>query len=114
MAEVAIIIPCYNEAAAIGSVIADFKAALHIGQVTTGEIGALKKDIFFTGDVLNTTARILSLSTQLQQDFLISENLANQLKVPENLSLTDLGTQSLKGKALPVRIFAINNKEPLT
>ena len=92
----------------------DFKAALHIGQVTTGEIGALKKDIFFTGDVLNTTARILSLSTQLQQDFLISESLANQLQIPEPLSLTDLGTQSLKGKTKPIRIFAINNKELLT
>jgi len=92
----------------------DFKAALHVGQVTTGEIGALKKDIFFTGDVLNTTARILSLSTQLQQDFLISESLANQINVPETLSLTDLGTQSLKGKTKPIRIFAINNKEALT
>ena len=36
----------------------DFKAGIHLGEVTTGEIGALKKEIIFTGDVLNTTARI--------------------------------------------------------
>ena len=38
-----------------------FKAGLHLGKVTTGEIGVVKKEIKFTGDVLNTTARIQSL-----------------------------------------------------
>ncbi len=38
-----------------------FKGAIHFGEVTIGEIGALKKEIFFTGDILNTTARIQSL-----------------------------------------------------
>ena len=42
-------------------VVPSFRAALHLGQVTTGEIGALKKEIFFTGDVLNVTARIQRL-----------------------------------------------------
>lgn len=37
-------------------VVPSFRAAIHTGPVTTGEIGALKKEIFFTGDVLNVTA----------------------------------------------------------
>lgn len=44
-------------------VVPDFKAALHVGTVTTGEIGALKKEIIFTGDVLNATARMLGRCT---------------------------------------------------
>jgi len=63
-------------------VVLDFKAALHVGEVTTGEIGALKKDIFFTGDVLNTTARILGLSTSLKEDLLISAQLKEKLEDP--------------------------------
>ena len=38
-----------------------FKAGFHYGQVTTGEIGVLKKAIVFRGDVLNTTAHIQGL-----------------------------------------------------
>ena len=41
--------------------VASFIAALHCGNVTTGEIGVIKKDIIFTGDVLNTTPRIQGL-----------------------------------------------------
>ena len=39
----------------------EFKAGFHLGKVTTGEIGVIKKEIIFTGDVLNTTARIQGL-----------------------------------------------------
>ena len=42
-------------------IVPTFKAALHCGNVTTGEIGVIKKDIIFTGDVLNTTPRIQGL-----------------------------------------------------
>ena len=34
----------------------EFKAGLHYGYVMTGEIGVVKRDITFSGDVLNTTA----------------------------------------------------------
>lgn len=40
------------------SVLPDFKAGMHSGTVRAEEIGSLKKEIIFTGDVLNTTARI--------------------------------------------------------
>jgi adenylate cyclase len=42
-------------------VVPEFKAGLHCGMVTAGEIGSLKKEIIFTGDVLNTSARIQGL-----------------------------------------------------
>jgi adenylate cyclase len=44
--------------------------------VTTGEIGVLKKEIIFTGDVLNTAARIQGLCNQFNVDILISGDLA--------------------------------------
>ena len=52
-----------------------FKAGLHVGEVTTGEIGVIKKDIIFTGDVLNTTARIQGLCNAFKVDLLFSADL---------------------------------------
>ena len=91
----------------------DFKAALHFGKVTTGEIGALKKDIFFTGDVLNTTARILGLSNELNEDFLISEPLSSKLKNTDTFVFNEMGTHTLKGKAQRISVFAIHQKEAI-
>ncbi|MEO1655810.1 MAG: adenylate/guanylate cyclase domain-containing protein, partial [Bacteroidota bacterium] len=52
-----------------------FKAGVHFGEVTTGEIGELKREVVFSGDVLNTTARIQSLCNQLEAKLLISAAL---------------------------------------
>ncbi|MGN7515299.1 MAG: adenylate/guanylate cyclase domain-containing protein [Allomuricauda sp.] len=86
-------------------VVPSFRAGLHLGQVTTGEIGALKKEIFFTGDVLNVTARIQQLCKPLQQEIIISEELAEQLK-PDGLRLKSLGNMELEGRKKPVELFA--------
>lgn len=89
-------------------IIPDFKAAVHYGNITTGEIGALKKDIFFTGDVLNTTARILSKSSEYQEDLLISEDLSKLFSWNVKYKLKTLGTQELKGKKNQVLIYAVH------
>ncbi|WP_406682682.1 adenylate/guanylate cyclase domain-containing protein [Seonamhaeicola sp. MEBiC1930] len=83
-----------------------FKASLHCGEVTTGEIGALKKDIFFTGDVLNTTARILSLCSAYKKDLLISKTLISQLNTKNLFDVTSLGMVNLKGKKQDVEIVS--------
>jgi adenylate cyclase len=57
------------------------KAGLHYGKVTAWEIGSLKKEIIFTGDVLNTTARIQNLCNQFGDDFLVSEDLIRLLNL---------------------------------
>ena len=74
-----------------------FKAGIHFGEVTTGEVGALKKEIVFTGDVLNTTARIQSHCNTLQSDLLISEALKKVLP-KSKYSFKTKGEISLKGR----------------
>src|SRR4030095_7827876 len=46
------------------------KAGLHMGKVTTGEIGDIKKEIIFTGDVLNATSRIQALCNTYHVDMI--------------------------------------------
>ena len=59
----------------------EFKAGFHFGKVTTGEIGVIKKDIIFTIDVLNTTARIQGLCNTYKVDILISGDLIKELDI---------------------------------
>ncbi len=83
-----------------------FKAGIHLGEVTTGEIGALKKEVVFTGDVLNTTARIQSHCNSLKSDLLISEALKKLL--PRNgYSFEHKGEISLKGRNKTEELFGV-------
>ena len=86
----------------------DFKAGLHFGKVTAGEIGSLKKEIIFTGDVLNTSARIQGLCNQLGADLLISEDLVKVLHLPASYNTISVGKTQLKGRSKPIELFAVS------
>jgi adenylate cyclase len=75
-------------------VIPEFKAGIHFGSVIRAQIGDLKKEIIFNGDVLNTTARIQSMCNELGKKLLVSEELFNHLEIKPNKS-SDLGFISL-------------------
>src|SRR5204863_3998799 len=49
-----------------------FKAGIHAGDVTAGYIGIIKKELIFSGDTLNTTARIRSKCHELKHSFIVS------------------------------------------
>ena len=85
-----------------------FKAGLHIGKVTVGEIGALKKEIFFTGDVLNATSRIQSLCNDYNVDILLSKKLTDQLEVSDEFEIKLLGTAELKGRSASMELVTID------
>lgn len=84
-----------------------FKAGFHIGRVTTGEIGAIKKEIIFTGDVLNTTSRIQSLCNDFQVDNLISKDLLQELELDKAFVVESLGINELKGKRKSIELFTL-------
>jgi adenylate cyclase len=68
-----------------------FKAGLHYGMVTVGEIGSLKKEIIFTGDV-----------------FLVSEDLVKILNLPGIYAVTSVGETILKGRSKAMELFSIS------
>ncbi len=85
----------------------EFKAGLHIGEVTTGEIGVLKKEIIFTGDVLNTTARIQSKCNMYSVKILISKQLKQQLNTIDTYKFKRVDTIQLRGKQREVQLFTL-------
>ncbi|PRX56443.1 adenylate/guanylate cyclase domain-containing protein [Flagellimonas meridianipacifica] len=88
-----------------------FKAGLHFGKVTTGEIGRLKKDIVFTGDTLNTTARIQSLCNQYGAELLVSEDFTNAIKSKSHYKIQSLGKVQLRGRNEGIELFRVNKTE---
>lgn len=88
----------------------DFKAGIHLGEVSTGEVGALKKEIVYTGDVLNTTARIQGMCKEYKTDLVISEDLKNGLPDNQGLMYRKLGSAILRGKTRELDLYAAELK----
>lgn len=89
-----------------------FKCGLDAGEVTVAEIGELKREIAYHGDVLNVTARIEKQCTPLNKRMLISEDLKNLL--PENLNGFKeemMGEIILKGKREKTKLYSIELNE---
>jgi len=88
-------------------IVPSFKAGFHHGQVTTGEIGVLKKDIVFSGDVLNTTARIQGLCNNYNVDLLISDQLKNKMNIEPEFQIKSQGRNELRGRNETVELFTV-------
>ena len=86
----------------------NFKAGFHYGQVSIGEIGSIKKEIIFTGDVLNSTARIQTLCNPHNVDVLISEDLIKILDVGDDFQIKTLGKNELRGKLETMELYTIS------
>ncbi len=85
-----------------------FKAGLHVGRVVATEVGEIKSEIVFHGDVLNTTARIQAACKSFGASLLCSEELAGKFDHPSWCEFTPLGPALLKGKAEPIDIVRIS------
>ena len=85
----------------------EFKAGLHYGHVMAGEVGVVKREIAFSGDVLNTTARIQSKCNELGVNVLLSEKLVRALPVPMQRAARILGSLPLRGKADEVVVYTM-------
>lgn len=84
-----------------------FKAGIHLGKVTVAEVGVIKKEIAYLGDVLNTAARIQGRCNELNQKLLISQALKNEIIFNGQFTATELGVETLRGKLNEVTIFGI-------
>ncbi len=88
-----------------------FKAGMHYGKVSTGTIGTLKKEIIYTGDVLNTTSRIEGQCNQYKVNNLLSKDLIDALPDGDHFDFERIGEISLRGKASFVTLFTSKRKK---
>ena len=83
-----------------------FKAGVHAGEVTVGEIGSLKRELVYTGDTLNTTARIRSKCGELNAQILCSHFFMEGVNKEEEM-FELVGELTLKGKANKVSLCKV-------
>jgi adenylate cyclase len=84
----------------------EFRVGIHLGDVTVGEIGVIKKDLAMSGDTMNTTARIRSASNELNHDFIVSKDFIDNIDL-KNWQSESLGIVDLKGKGNGIELFTL-------
>lgn len=85
-----------------------FKAGIHAGEVTAGYIGIIKKDLAFSGDTLNTSARIRSKCHELKSSFVLSYEFLNGLENLNGYNIKEIGEMELKGRKEKEKLFSLS------
>ena len=86
-----------------------FKAGLHCGKVVTAQIGDIKREIIYNGDVLNTTARIRDECNKYGRDCLVSEALMTRLGNIGGIQWEKIDKVALRGKEAEMLLFGIKS-----
>jgi adenylate cyclase len=84
-----------------------FRAVSHFGEIVTGEIGEVRREIAYVGDTLNVAARLLEAAKQLGRDVLVSTDLLEHAALPPELKAEKLPTLTMRGRAAPLGIAAL-------
>jgi len=88
-------------------IVPEFKAGMNCGFVTVAEVGVIKKEIAYHGDVLNTAARIQNQCNTYSKDILISHSLHKLMPRFEGFKGEMIGEVLLKGKHIPTGLFSL-------
>jgi adenylate cyclase len=84
-----------------------FRGGLHGGTVTAGELGDLRQQIVFVGDILNTAARLEEYAKQSAIDLVVSGPLLERLILPPDIQATACGDLVIRGKEARVAAFSL-------
>ncbi len=86
-----------------------FKAAVHKGLVTVGEMGVIKREIVYSGDILNTTSRILEQCKPYNQKLIISKDILEMISEYgiKEYTVKFLGEMALRGKIQQVGLYSV-------
>lgn len=93
----------------------EFKAGIHIGSAMVLEVGEIKREISYLGDLLNTAARIQGECNRLGANLLISEALCERLRSDHaGFVMEPVGRIELKGKSERVGVIRVRREQEIT
>lgn len=88
-------------------VVPEFKAGVHGGALMVTEVGSVKKELAYHGDVINTSSRIQNECNKYDVALLLSEKILYDLKIDRQRYSESLGSVHLKGKNEQVNIHTL-------
>lgn len=92
-------------------IIPSFKAGFNHGEIMAGEMGVVKRDLVFSGDVLNTGARIQEKCNVYEVDNLISRDLLKFIDIPEGYSIEKVDSVKLRGKKTKTELYTVKKTD---
>lgn len=90
-------------------IVPQFRAGLHSGPVVVSELGDIKREIVFSGDAVNTAARIQALCRPLGHDFLASRAALEGIELPTRINAEEVGEHTLRGRTEPVSLVSLGS-----
>jgi len=81
-----------------------FRAGLHGGLVTAGELGDLKQQIVFVGDILNTAARLEEYAKRAGLALVVSRAVLDRIDLPATAIVGEPQELELRGRAARVAV----------
>lgn len=85
-----------------------FKAGINLGEVTTAEVGEIKREIAYHGDTMNIAARIQDKCNDYGRTLLVSEHFQSRVKANGIFNFELMGEEQLRGKTQLLKIYAVN------
>jgi adenylate cyclase len=84
-----------------------FRGGLHGGTVTAGELGDLRQQIVFVGDILNTAARLEEYAKRMSLPLVVSGSVLARLRLPAGVEAAPCGELALRGKEARVTAYSL-------
>ncbi len=86
-----------------------FRGAIHRGWVVAGELGVLRKEIAYLGDVVNTTARLMETAREHAVPLVVSDSFLSLYngKTPSRFKLKLIGDETLRGKDEKITVYSV-------
>lgn len=91
-------------------VVPEIRAGLHGGEVVVSEIGDARTAVVYSGDTVNTAARLEDAAKRHQCDLVVSGELLGQLEVPKVFLTEVLGRETLRGHEGPTELVAVSRQ----
>ena len=76
------------------------------GVVTVTEIGDIKREIAFHGDVLNTTARLEKKCNEFNEKLIVAQHVVDHIQSNNNYKFKFLSDLPLKGKTENIKFYS--------
>ncbi|MDA3900555.1 MAG: adenylate/guanylate cyclase domain-containing protein [Spirochaetes bacterium] len=96
------------------SIIPQFKAGVHCGTVVVGQMGDIKREVAFLGDVMNTTARVIGECNRLNNLYLISKDFKKLIEkddiVKRCYDINSEANIALRGKKHETELFSVTRR----
>jgi class 3 adenylate cyclase len=93
----------------VGSV-PKFRAGVHAGPVVISECGDSRRQVAYFGDAMNVAARLQEHCKATGSDLLVSADVLRGMRSSGEIISRALGPVQLRGRAVPIEVFAIERR----